>query len=211
MLVNNRGDLHYMPDWLKNNLKNLEFIKNGATNQWSKRWDEQRFPYDDLKPLQEKYNITTGNDGDAHFACDYRIGFTLGFGGFLDKIEKYRKINPDKEDFYNAEEECVRAIIRFIDRHIKKAAEMIIEESRPEIRKSLKKMKSVCENIRLAPPKTFHEACQWTAFFNCASRIYTRDGAVFQLDTLMYPYYENNIKSEILDDETAKFLIANLL
>lgn len=33
MLVNYRGDLHYMPDWLKNNLKNIEFIKNGATNQ----------------------------------------------------------------------------------------------------------------------------------------------------------------------------------
>ena len=32
------------------------------------------FPYDDLKPWQEKYNITTGIDGDAHFACDYRIG-----------------------------------------------------------------------------------------------------------------------------------------
>ena len=76
MLVNYRGDLHYMPDWLKNNLKNLEFIKNGATNQWSKRWDEQRFPYDDLKPWQEKYNITTGIDGDAHFACDYKIGLS---------------------------------------------------------------------------------------------------------------------------------------
>lgn len=211
MLVNYRGDLHYMPDWLKNNLKNLEFIKNGATDQWSKRWDEQRFPYDDLKPWQEKYNIVTGIDGDAHFACDYRIGFKLGFGGFLDKIEKYRKINTDKKDFYDAEERCVRAIIRFIDRHIKKISEMIETERRQEIKESLQKMKSVCENIRTEPPKTFHEACQWTAFFNCASRIYTRDGAGFQLDVLLYPFYENDVKNGILDDETAKFLIANLL
>lgn len=211
MLVNYRGDLHYMPDWLKNNLKNLEFIKNGATNQWSKRWDEQRFPYDDLKPWQEKYNITTGIDGDAHFACDYRIGFELGFGGFLDKIEKYRKINPDKKDFYDAEERCVNAIIRFIDRHIEKIGEMIKMEQRPEIKENLEKMKSVCENVRTLPPKTFHEACQWTAFFNCAARIYTRDGAGFQLDGLLYPFYERDIKNGILDDETAKFLIANLL
>ena len=91
MLVNYRGDLHYMPDWLKNNLKNLEFIQKGATNQWSKRWDEQRFPYDHLKPWHVKYNITSGIDSDAHFACDYRIGFTLGFGGMLEKIRKYRK------------------------------------------------------------------------------------------------------------------------
>lgn len=91
MLVNYRGDVHYMPDWLKNNLKNLEFIQNGATNQWSKRWDEQRFPYDALKPYQEKYNITSGIDADAHFACDYRIGFALGFGGFLKKSKNTEK------------------------------------------------------------------------------------------------------------------------
>ena len=211
MLVNYRGDLHYMPDWLKNNLKNLEFIKNGATNQWSKRWDEQRFPYDDLKPLQEKYNITTGIDGDAHFACDYRIGFELGFGGFLEKIEKYRKINPAKKAFYDAEERCVRAIIAFVDRHIAKIKEMIPAESRPEIRESLETMLKTCEAVRLNAPKTFREACQWTAFFNCAARIYTRDGAGFQLDTLLLPYYENDVKDGTLDDETAKFLIANLL
>ncbi len=211
MLVNYRGDLHYMPDWLKNNLKNLEFIKNGATNQWSKRWDEQRFPYDHLKPWQEKYNITTGIDGDAHFACDYKIGFSLGFGGFLDKIKKYREINPDKKAFYDAEERCVLAIVAFIDRHIAKIGEMIKTENRPEIKENLETMKKVCENIRLGAPSTFHEACQWTAFFNCASRIYTRDGAGFQLDGLLYPFYEKDVKEGIIDDETAKFLIANLL
>lgn len=210
MLVNYRGDVHYLPDWLKKRPKIMELMES-STDQWSKRWDEQRFPYDELKPLQEKYNIQTGIDGDAHFACDYRIGFELGFGGLLDKIEKYRKINPDKKDFYDAEEKCVRAIIAFIDRHIAKIKEMIPSEIRPEILKSLEKMLEVCKNVRSDAPKTFHEACQWAAFFNCASRIYTRDGAGFQLDTLLLPYYENDIKNGILDDDTAKFLIANLL
>lgn len=211
MLVNYRGDLHYMPDWLKNNLKNLEFIKNGATNQWSKRWDEQRFPYDDLKPWQEKYNITTGIDGDAHFACDYKIGLSLGFGGLLEKIEKYRAINADKSDFYDAEKRCVEAIVAFVDRHIEKIKTMIRDEQRPEIRRNLETMLKTCEAIRLGAPKTFREACQWTAFFNCASRIYTRDGAGFQLDGLLLPFYEKDVKDGVLDDETAKFLIANLL
>ncbi len=210
MLVNYRGDVHYLPDWLKKKPKIMELMSS-STDQWSKRWDEQRFPYDELKPLQEKYNIQTGIDGDAHFACDYRIGFALGFGGFLEKIEKYREINPDKKDFYDAEEKCVRAIIAFIDRHIAKIREMIPHENRAEIKASLEEMLKTCENVRLDAPKTFREVCQWTAFFNCASRIYTRDGAGFQLDTLLLPYYENDVKNGILDDETAKFLIANLL
>lgn len=211
MLVNYRGDIHYMPDWIKKNEKLRNFMTQGVTAQWSKRWDEKRFPYDDLKPLQKKYNITTGIDGDAHFACDYRIGLSLGFGGLLEKIRHYRKINVGKEAFYDAEERCVLAIVDFIDRHIQKIGEMIPCESRPAIRASLEKMKSVCENIRLGAPKTFHEACQWVAFFNCAARVFTRDGAGFQMDTLLLPYYEADVQAGILDDETAEFLIANLL
>ena len=210
MLVNYRGDVHYLPDWLKKRPKIMELI-SGATNQFSKRWDEKRFPYDDLKPLQEKYNIQTGIDSDAHFACDYRIGFRLGFGGLLNKIEKYRKINPEKTDFYDAEEKTVLAIVRFIDRHIEKIKELLKTHNSPEIEESLNEMLTVCQNVRLNPPKTFHEVCQWTAFFNCASRIYTRDGAGYQMDVLLYPYYKRDIEAGILDDEKAKFLIANLL
>ena len=211
MLVNYRGDVHYMPDWMKKNQKLRDFVSNGATEQWSKRWDEKRFPYDELKPLQKKYNISTGIDGDAHFACDYRIGLSLGFGGFLDKIEKYRAVNPGRDEFYDAEKKCVDGMLRFIDRHIDKIGELLMTETRPELRENLIEMRRTCENIRTGVPKTFREACQWVAFFNCFARIYTRDGAGFQLDTLLLPYYEADIAAGRLDDETAKFLIANLL
>lgn len=210
MLVNYRGDTHYLPDWIKKDKKLKSFDKE-INAQFSKRWDEERFPYDHLKPEQRKYNIQTGIDSDAHLACDYTIGFALGFGGFLKKIEEYRKINPDKADFYDAEERCVKAIVRFIDRHIEEIERQIITEDRPEILESLKQMLQVNKNIRLDPPKTFHEACQWCVYFNCASRIYTRDGAGFQLDGLLYPYYLNDVKNGILDDDKARFLLANLI
>ncbi len=209
MLVNYRGDLHYMPKWRQAQMKNTDLT--GITNQWSKRWDEKNFPYDHLKPLQKKYNIQTGIDGDAHLACDYSIGLNLGFGGLLEKIEYYRQINSDKKEFYDAEEKCVNAIIRFIDRHIAEIERLIKIENRPEIKQSLIKMLEVNRNIRVGKPQTFYEACQWVSYFNCASRVYTRDGAGFQLDVLLLPYYERDVKKGILDDETTKFLIANLL
>ena len=211
MLVNYRGDIHYMPDWMKKNPKLRNFVANGATAQWSKRWDEKHFPYDELKPLQKLYNISTGIDGDAHFACDYSIGLELGFNGLLEKIQHYRELNRDKFEFYDAEEKCVRAMLRFIERHIRKIEELIETETRPEIKKSLGEMLDTCKNLLTAPPKTFREACQFVAFFNCFARIYTRDGAGFQLDTLLYPYYKNDVDRGILDDETAKFLISDLL
>lgn len=209
MLVNYRGDLHYMPNWRKKQLKDEDL--SGVTNQWSKRWDEKRFPYDELKPLQKKYNIQTGIDGDAHLACDYTIGLELGFGGLLKKIEHFRTVNPDKKDFYDAEQKCVEAIIRFIDRHTDEIKRLIEIETRPEIKENLKNMLETNLAVRLDAPKTLRQVCQWVSYFNCASRVYTRDGAGFQLDTILLPYYENDIKNGILDDETAKFLIANLL
>jgi len=177
----------------------------------NKRWDEIRFPYDHLKPYQEMYDIISGIDNDAHTACDYTIGLELGFGGLLEKIQHFRNVNPDKKDFYDAEEKVVLAIISFIKRHIARIKELLSEETRPEIKESLEQMLITNENIVLNPPKTFLEACQWVAYFNCVSRIYTRDGAGFQMDVLLKPYYENDIRNGILDDEKAKFIIANLL
>ena len=210
MLVNYRGDLHYAPEWLKQNPA-LQKLNADSTNQWSKRWDESRFPYDSLKPLQKKYNITSGIDGDAHFACDYRIGFELGFPGLLEKIRKYRKRNPEAKAFYDAEEKCLLAVMDFVKRHIGRIREMIPRETRPELKANLEKMLEVNEKLLVRRPETFHEVCQWTAYFNCASRIYTRDGAGFRLDELLYPYYLRDTEAGILDDETAKFLLANLL
>lgn len=175
------------------------------------RWDELNYPYDALKPTQEKYNITHGIDNDSHLACDYSIGFELGFGGLLDKLRKYRKVNPDKAEFYDAEEAVVLAIMRFIRRHIDEIERLLAAEERPEIKKSLEAMLAANKNVVTDPPKTFLEACQWTAWFNCVSRVYTRDGAGFQLDGLLYPYYKRDKEAGILDDETAKFIMANLL
>lgn len=211
MLVNYRGDIHYLPRWLRENERMKDILRRGTHAIWSKRWDEKSFPYDELKPLQEKYNLTTGIDGDAHFACDYRIGLSLGFGGFLDKIAYYRLQNPEKKAFYDAEEKCVLAIIRFIDRHLEEIDRLLLLETRPELVASLETMRETVSAVRLGTPKTFREACQWVAFFNCAARVYTRDGAGFQMDTLLLPYYERDIADGVLDDATASFLIANLL
>lgn len=176
-----------------------------------RRWDELRFPYEQLKPWQIKYNITSGIDNDAHLACDYAIGFKLGFGGLLAKIRHYQAENPGHAEFYDTEEKVLLAIVDFIDRHIQHIRELLAAESRPEIRRTLQAMLAANEKVRLDPPETFLEVCQWVAYFNCVSRIYTRDGAGFQLDGMLWPYYQRDLAAGILDEETAIFILANLL
>ena len=135
----------------------------------------------------------------------------MGFGGLLDKIRSYREVNRDKKPFYDAEEKVVLSVIEFIQRHINRIEELIQRETRPEILETLNMMLQANKSIKLGVPRTFLEACQWIAYFNCISRIYTRDGAGFQMDVLLKPYYENDLKNGILNDDTTKFIIANLL
>ncbi len=172
---------------------------------------EKLYPYDDLKPEQQKYGINCGIGADAHFACDYRIGLRLGFGGLLNKIEACRRRNPAKAEFYLAEEITVRSIVAFIDRHIEEIRRLIAVETRPELLESLREMLRVNQAVRLSPPESFHEACQWISWFSVVSRIYDRDGAGCNLDVLLYPYYQRGVEQGTLDDEKAVFLLANLL
>ena len=189
--------------------------------RWRDRFDKYRedfpwpdsFSYDHMKPLQELYDTNPGIAKWAHFAADYSIGMRLGWGGLLQKVRRYRALNrdPEKEVFYDAEERTVLAIQGFIARHIPEIERLLASETRPEIQATLRDMLEANKNIIDKPPATFLEACQWMAWFATVSRMYNRDGAGCQLDVMLLPYYERDKKAGILDDEKAKFIIANLL
>ena len=99
MFQNYRCELTGMPKWNRQNFEKLPPRETDPNNKSLKTWDEQRFPFDHLKPGFEKYNIVSGITSDSHFAGDFKIGLELGFGGLLEKIEKYRKQTPIKRLF----------------------------------------------------------------------------------------------------------------
>lgn len=174
-------------------------------------WDESRFPYDHLKPLQKKYDLVHGIGSDSHCAPDFCIGLELGFGGLLEKVRTYRDRNPQARAFYDAEETVLLSIQRFIERHIEEIKRQIETEARPELRATLALMWEANRNIVSNPPATFLEACQWISWYNICTRIYDRDGAGCQLDVILTPYYERDKAAGRLDDDMARFILANLL
>lgn len=172
---------------------------------------EKIYPYPELKEKQKHYGIVSGIGADAHFACDYEIGLTLGWDGLLEKIRRYRPQHPESKEFYDAEERMVLAIQEWIQKHIDQIALLLETEDRPEIRETLLDMKKANEKVLHEPPETFLEACQWISWFNITSRIYDRDGAGCNLDVILYPYYQKDLEAGILDDEKATFILSGLL
>lgn len=172
------------------------------------------FDYSDLVPLQEKYDITSGIGKDAHFAPDYEIGLSFGWGGLLDKartaLEKFGH-DPVAKELFEAEIDAIEGIQCWV-RHLALAArDRALTEYDRERKQNLIEMAQVCFRLISAPPETLREACQWLALFNMASRTYNRDGAGGQLDELLRPYYERDLAAGRIDDEDAEFYLFCLL
>ena len=165
-----------------------------------------------LKPEQAKYGIIHGIGNDAHFAPDFRIGLALGWGGLLEKVRHCRdEHGADKAEFYRAEEDVILGIQNWIRRTVEAVEQTEANETDPTLRENLREMAEVNRWLIEGAPRTFREACQWLAWFSMASRTYNRDGAGGQLDTLLWPYYQRDLREGRIDDERAVFILACLL
>ena len=175
------------------------------------RWHPD-YPYPHLEAEQKLYGISPGIGADSHFGPDYRIGLELGWGGLLEKVRRCARVHgPAKAAFYRAEEDVLLGVQSWVRRHVEALREALASEPRGELRESLREVLEVNEWLVDGPPRTFHEACQWIAQFNSASRTYNRDGAGDQLDAILQPYYDRDVAAGCLDEEKAVFLLACLL
>ena len=169
------------------------------------------FDYSHLHEEQEKYGLRHGIGGVQHFCPDLTIGLELGWGGLLEKVRRYRKVNPQAADFYDGLEEVILGIQAWIRRHAEEARRMAEGEEHPQLRENLETIADICERLVTDPPRTFREACQWLVFFQAVAKMYNGSGEWGQLDELLRPYYERDTAAGILTDEEAIFHIACLL
>ena len=169
---------------------------------------------DDLIPIWEKYNIRNrGIYAMNHVAPDMNIGLELGFGGLLKKIRFYREKNrPRDTSFYDGEERVVMAVQSWIRRHVEYARETAAHETDAFIQKNLSDIADINEWLIDNPPRTLREAVQFLGWFQTIDRMYYTGGALQELDELLRPYYERDLKSgAITEDEEVVWYIVSLL
>ncbi|NPV78833.1 MAG: formate acetyltransferase [Firmicutes bacterium] len=188
------------------------------------------FDYSHLRENQKKYQLVSGIGATQHFCQDMAIGFELGWGGLLDKIRHYRKVNEAQSagpcdgsqpsgsydecrsaEFYDGLEDIVLGVQNWIKRHVEEARRMAEKEENPQFKENLNAMADMNERLITDPPRTFREACQWTLWYLIIARMYNGSGSLGRLDVLLYPYYKRDMEAGILTDEGAIFHIACLL
>lgn len=169
------------------------------------------FDYSYLEDEHKKYGISAAILGGQHFCQDMLIGFKLGWGGLLQKVRHYRKVNPQSADFYDGLEDVILGTQDWIRRHVDAAREMAKTEEKPELQKNLEEMADINQRLMTEPPRTFREVCQWTAWYQMIARIYNGSGSMGQIDEWLRPYYEREVAAGALTDEEAIFHISCLL
>ncbi len=185
------------------------YFMSRMTNKWN-----PDYPYTHLQENIDRYNIICGIGDDAHFAPDYQMGVSLGWGGILEKISHYEKVyagDPEKQKFYDSHRQAVHAVQGWISRHIEAIEKMIPQESDALLRENLEEMLMTNRAILNDAPKTLREACQWIIWYHLASRTYNRDGAGGQIDVLLRPFYENDLRNGLIDKDKTVYYLACFL
>ena len=182
----------------------------------SPRFTNFTIPYAELVPediriLQREYGLAPGIFGMNHMSPDFGIGLKLGFKGILDKILYYRDFNhPEDTTFYDAEEDTIRGILAFVENNAKYARKLAETEECEWRRLNYLKIAAASENLLTQPPKTFREACQFIAYYQSADRTYHNGGAMGQIDELLRPYFERDIRNGELTEEEAVWMVASV-
>ena len=171
--------------------------------------------FEAAEPVLDKYNIKSrGHYAMNHSAPDLKIGLSLGWGGLLEKIRKYKSSSPESaesREFYDGEERLVLATQRYIKRT---AAHCREEAKKAEIsgqeKQNLLDLAEMNEYLADGAPRTLREAVQWIAWFEDIDRMYFNGGAGQEIDTLLYPYYAADLGKGLITDEEAVWYFASL-
>lgn len=167
---------------------------------------------EELLEIHESYHMwANGIGGMNHMGPDLAVGLREGLGGLAQKTDYYRAFNnPADTGFYDGEAAVVKGMQDYLLNHAEYAEKLADEAEEGFYRKHYRTIADLCRKLITQPPETFREACQFIAVFQSVDRTYFLGGALGQLDELLRPYYEQDVKNERLTDEEAVWILSSL-
>jgi formate C-acetyltransferase len=124
---------------------------------------------------------------------------------FLNDPKAYEKMQELKAMQITAD-----ALIRYAERHARKAKELEQKEKNPQRKKELRRIAAVCSRVPAHAPRDFWEAlqCYWFVHLGVITELNPWDSFnPGRLDQHLHPFYRKGIEDGSLTKETAKELL----
>ena len=145
----------------------------------------------EVQPILQQIPPFPGGDA-GHFHPDYEKLFTLGIQGIRKEIQtRLSAAGPDQVAFYQACDIAMQGLSEYILR-VGDACEEMGRTSEYEQWQSLA---TICRNVALEPPRTFHEAIQ-LMFMTIIALWFAEDHGLTtpgRMDQTLRPFYEGDL------------------
>ncbi len=105
---------------------------------------------------------------------------------------------------------CVKAMIRFAERHAEKARDLAARESDPQRKAELERIAEVCSHVPAHAPRDFWEALQYYWFVHLGVTTEMNPWDSFcpgRLDQHLYPFYKKGLEDGTLTADQARELL----
>lgn len=172
---------------------------------------------ENVKELGKKAReLGAGGNSHGHTCPDLAIGLTEGWGGILKRIneslELYTRLkHKEKITFLRGAKLTCEAIIRYIDKHSKRALELAqLAEKDSEEAERYRKIAISCKNIAALPPSNYYEAVQWLQFAVMTDRIVGHGNGYGRLDQYLISFYRKGIADGTLTRDEARDYLAEM-
>lgn len=155
-------------------------------------------------------------DTQAHIVVGYKNIFKYGFKGIKTRAQERLKTvdNESERNFLEGVIITCDAMKDFSLRFSQLASEMVNEEDNDERKNELLKIAKTCNQVPWNPPETFYEALQSLWFIQNAAIISYGAGSGItpgRVDQLLYPYYKEDLKRNLISPEEVMRLIEEFI
>lgn len=158
------------------------------------------------------------NAGDAHLAVNYEKLLKVGLKGYEERtleakanLDLTKPESIDKYAFYNAILIVIDAVKTYANRFSLLAKELA-NKAEGKRKEELLEISRICAKVPYEGAETFREAIQSVWFIQCILQIESNGHSLSygRFDQFMYPYYQHDIKLNLISDDEVVELLTNL-
>ncbi len=166
-----------------------------------------------MHQLKGYFYIINESGGISHVAPDYEKLITIGTDGIIaeaDKFQTKENKGTEKWHFYEAVKIIAEALACFGERYATLALQMAKTEPDKRRKRELEEIVAICGNVPRKGASSFQEALQALFFAQIAINLESLDNSVCpgRMDQYLYPFYERDLKNQLLTREKAKELLS---
>ncbi|MBP7736870.1 MAG: formate acetyltransferase [Spirochaetes bacterium] len=168
-----------------------------------------------LDQLVARWYLINESGGISHFAPDYETLLAIGTDGYRQKasgLQAGTEPGSGEWNFYEGIKIICEGLARFGERYAACAEEMASTVEDDARRQELMDIARVCRRVPRFRARTLREAVQSLFFAQIALNIESLDNSVCpgRMDSYLYPYYIEDLRSGKLDREAAKEVLSCL-